>query len=222
MARVDRTTLLRPAPHLELALHQPERGYRFNADSIHLVHFAATGRAVDALCDLGAGCGVIGLSLLALGAAKRGTFVELDAEQAARCERNLRENGLAGDVVHADVEGLDATAPCGLVVCNPPYFAPDEGRPSPDPDRTRARFGGIERFTSAAARACGPRGRACFVYPAGTSMRLLAALRGSGLEPKRMRWIHPRAEAPARLLLVEARAGRPGGLVVESPRIEEL
>lgn len=207
---------------MTLTLVQPEQGYRFNADSIHLVHFARTGRPVDTLCDLGAGSGVVGISLLSLGAARRGLFVELDAEQASRCVRNLADNQLVGEVVVADVEHATASRVCDLVVCNPPYHAPGEGRRPSDPARIQARFGGIASFVRAAATFCSPRGRACFVYPAHTSLRLLEALRNSGLEPKRMSWVHSRSSAPARLVLVEAKRGRPGGMLVEAPRIEQL
>jgi tRNA1(Val) A37 N6-methylase TrmN6 len=39
----------------------------------------------------------------------------------------------------------------------------------------------------------------------------------AGLEPKRLRMIHPLPDAPARAGLVEAKPARPGGLRVESP-----
>lgn len=222
MARVEEATPLRPAPGVTVSLFQPERGYRFNVDSLHLIQFAHVGRPVDTLCDLGAGSGVLGISLLALGAARRGLFVELDNEQAARCARNLVHNDLTGEVVAGDVEHAAPTHHCGLVVCNPPYFAPNEGRAPRDAARTQARFGGILGFVHAAAKFCGTRGRVCFVYPAHSSLRLLEALRESGLEPKRMGWVHPKAHAPARLVLVEAKPGKPGGMVVEAARIEQL
>ena len=57
----------------------------------------------------------------------------------------------------------------------------------------------------------------CFVYPANESTTLLSELRARGLEPKRLRAVHGKASAPARIVLVECVAGRPGGLSVESP-----
>jgi tRNA1Val (adenine37-N6)-methyltransferase len=64
------------------------------------------------------------------------------------------------------------------------------------------------------------RGRACFVYPAGELTTLLATLRSSGLEPKRISLVHSKAEEPARVVLVEAVPGKRGGLVVSPPLIE--
>ena len=64
------------------------------------------------------------------------------------------------------------------------------------------------------------RGRACFVYPAPSLTTLLEALRGAGLEPKRMRLVHAKAKLPARIALVEAQPAKEGGLVVEPPLVE--
>lgn len=221
MARVVTPTLLSLAGRV-LSLHQPVRGYRFGADSLHLVHFAHTGRTVATLADLGAGCGVVGLALLALGAAQEGTFVERDALQAERCARNLDDNALSGHVYASDVATLQAPRRCGLVVCNPPYFEAAEGRASPDPAKRLARTGELRPFVQAAARWGAPASRICFVYPAATALRLFDALAAAGLHLSRLAWVHSRATEPARLVLVEARAAGRGGLRVEAPRIELL
>lgn len=204
-----------------LQLLQPTRGYRFNVDSLHLIEFAARGRTVDVVCDLGAGCGVVGLGLLALGYARRALLVELDAEQAAHCDENLRFHGLTGETLHADVAAVKPS-PAGLVVCNPPYFSALEGRLPSNAMRSRARVGSLELFTRAAGRITGARGRACFVYPARSATNLMDSLRKAGLEPKRLCFVHPRPAEPARLVLVEAKPGRAGGLVVEPPLTDQL
>ena len=106
-----------------------------------------------------------------------------------------------------------------LVVANPPWAA-REARPSPIAARAIARTGDgatLPGFVRAARAALGAAGRACFVYPAADLPELLAHLRKSGLEPKRLRMIHPLPGAPARAALVEAKPARPGGLRVEAP-----
>jgi tRNA1(Val) A37 N6-methylase TrmN6 len=63
----------------------------------------------------------------------------------------------------------------------------------------------------------------CFVYPAIEATTLLLELRKRGLEPKRLRAVHgaPRRGIDrARIVLVEAVAGKPGGLVIEPPYFE--
>ena len=60
----------------------------------------------------------------------------------------------------------------------------------------------------------GRRGRACFVYPAREMVSLFEQLRARGLEPKRMKTVRATAEDAAQIVLVEAMAAKPGGLIV--------
>ena len=46
---------------------------------------------------------------------------------------------------------------------------------------------------------------------------LLVTLHGSGLEPKRVRFVHPRVSQPPNLVLVESVRGARPGVVVEAP-----
>jgi tRNA1Val (adenine37-N6)-methyltransferase len=71
-----------------------------------------------------------------------------------------------------------------------------------------------------ARRLTGRRARASFVYPANEAMRLLTALRASGLEPKRLCTVHGRPVDAARVVLVEAMPGKRGGLTIDPPLFE--
>ena len=202
-----------------VALAQPPRGgaYRVNVDAVLLAAFAAGGtraRSARRAFDLGAGVGAVGLSLLHLGAAEHVTMFEIDDALAKLAQRNARANGWESrvEVVHGDV--ADARGAADLVVCNPPYVVPGRGR-VPSPARARARSGPLDVFLDAARRLAGRRARVCFVYPAIETTTLLASLRARGLEPKRLRTVHARSDRHARVVLVEAVAGKPGGLLIE-------
>lgn len=190
-----------------------------------------------AFADLGAGCGVVGLALLLAysgltNVRLTGTGIEIDGQLADAARDNAARLGLAERfrVLRADLAApgrptFDALPPAGsmdLVVANPPYRRYGSGRPSPSSQRTRALFETPETlpaFARAAARLLRARGRSCWVYGPDRLPDLLLELRAAGLEPKRMRCIHSRADGPATLVLVEARrAGRPG-LVVEPPLV---
>lgn len=75
----------------------------------------------------------------------------------------------------------------------------------------------LSDFVAAAAYALPERGRACFVFIAERLPALLAELAARRLEPKRLRLVHPRHDASARMALVEARKLGGQGLVVEPP-----
>lgn len=209
-----------------LRLRQPADGYRFNVDSVHLATFFATEAAMGArrrVCDLGAGVGVVGLSILHLEAASFVTFVEREPTVATLCGFNAERNGMAGDtlVVTSPVSSFTAEGPLRFdaVVCNPPYFA--AGRPSPKPERRAARSAPLRDFVVATRRILAPRGSAFFVYTAHELGRLLDELRIVGLEPKVLRFVHAKRDRVARIVLVRAQVAKPGGISVAAPLFED-
>lgn len=209
-----------------IVLLQPARGegYRVNVDAILLAAFAAARGRARVAYDLGAGVGAVALSLFHLGAVDRAVLVERDAAAAALAAENLSANGLdeRSTVLCADVADAARAhrAEASLCVCNPPYVPPGRGRAPKGPARAAARSGAVETFVSAASLLCGRRSRACFVYPAHDLTTLLGRLRAAGLEPKRLRLVHSAATRDARVALVEAQPGKPGGLRVEPPLFE--
>jgi tRNA1Val (adenine37-N6)-methyltransferase len=207
-----------------LVLFQPARGsgYRTNVDALLLGSFAASARPADVAFDLGAGVGAVGLSLLHLGAARTLVFVEANGPAAKLAERNLEANGWTdrGEVEHADVREVAERrrGEASLVVCNPPYVAPGRGRVAQAEEH--ARVGELGVFVAAARQVAGKKARVCLVYPAQELGALLGTLASAGLHAKRMRLVHAMPGSPARVVLVEARAGRAGGLVVGPAFIE--
>jgi tRNA1Val (adenine37-N6)-methyltransferase len=210
----------------KVALAQPARGdgYRVNVDALLLADFARRGGRARVAFDLGAGVGAVALALLHWDAVERVTLVEVDADAATLAKANLDANGWSdrGDVLTDDV--LHATrahrGEARLVVCNPPYFPPGRGRPASGAARGRARSGEVGAFVEGARVVLARRGRACFVYPARELAALLETLRAKGLEPKRLRFVRATSTEAARVVLVEAMAAKPGGLVVEPECIE--
>lgn len=185
-----------------------------------------------AFADLGAGCGVVGLALLLAQPHLTGTGIEIDGQLADAARGNAARLGLAerfrvlrADLAAPETTAFDVLPPAGsmdLVVANPPYRLPGSGRLSPSGQRTRALFethATLPAFAGAAARLLRARGRSFWVYGPDRLPDLLLELRAAGLEPKRMRCVHARADGPATRVLVEARrAGRPG-LIVGPPLI---
>jgi tRNA1Val (adenine37-N6)-methyltransferase len=205
-------------------LYQPRRGvgYRTNVDALLLADFATTARRAAVAFDLGAGVGAVGLSLLWLEAARRVIFVDVDPVATGLVERNLRANGWRdrGEIVCADVRDLAETKRGlgDLVVCNPPYVSPGRGRVAPA--EALARSGELTWFVRAARQLAGRHARCVFIYPAPELGHLLATLSAEGLFAKRLRFVHASSKAPARVALVEAAAGRPGGLSVVPALVE--
>lgn len=209
-----------------VTLLQPAQGYRVNVDSLLLAAFAAGApgelRRVERVIDLGAGVGAVTLALAHLVGIASAQLLERDGALAALARDNVSAARLAAEVHELELGRLpDALhGSADLVVCNPPYFAPGSGRVD---RRDPARFGPLAPFVTAAAAAfASARARAAFVYPAGSLPELLSAATSAGLVAKRIRLVHPLADEPARLALVELRRARPGGLRIEPPLVEWL
>lgn len=205
-------------------LRQPAQGYRVNVDALLLASFAAQGRRADLALDLGAGVGSVALGLHHLGAAARFALVEREASLVALADENARSAQMASQSFCCDLRlGLpeELRQAADLVVSNPPFFDPDNSRQGPHAEKTRARFGDLTPFVSAAAAAVsGTRGRVAFIYPARELSYFLASAERVKLIPKRLRLVHADANSPARVALIELRRAKPGGLVVLPPLFE--
>jgi tRNA1(Val) A37 N6-methylase TrmN6 len=209
-----------------LKLVQPRRGYRFSVEAVLLGSFARAANR-DRVLELGAGCGVISIVIAALFKPRQVAAIEIQPALAQLIARNAALNGLPmvaarfADLRERKIEGI---TPAGfdLVVANPPYRARETGRESPDEGRRLARgesAGTLQDFVAAAARYARHGGRTAFVFSAERSAELIALLRSHSLEPKRIRFVHPRAAKPASAVLIEARKGAGVEVVVEPPLI---
>ncbi|MGA2409221.1 MAG: methyltransferase [Candidatus Binataceae bacterium] len=195
-----------------LTIVQPASGYRFSVDSILLARFAQV-RTRDRVLDLGAGCGVIAVAIAALHHPRAIVALELQAELADLAARNGALNGCANfTAIHADLRrrNIACVTPGSfeVTVANPPYRALRTGRDSPIAARRLARgesAATLSNFVSAAYRYTRDGGRASFVFTASRTAELIATLRRHHLEPKRIRFVHPRANLSAATVLIEAR-----------------
>ncbi|MFO7577956.1 MAG: SAM-dependent methyltransferase, partial [Pelovirga sp.] len=127
--------------------------------------------------------------------------------------------------LQGDIRQIAVMLPAGaadLVVTNPPYRTPGSGRIAPVGERAGARHelaGSVADFVAAAGWLLQPGGRLAVIYLAERLTLLLTSMSMAGIEPKRLRLVHSRAAAGARLVLVEGRKGASPGMQVEKPLI---
>lgn len=220
---MDSETTLTPFLRGKIRVHQPERGYRFNIDSVALAGFAWA-RDGERLLDLGAGTGILCLILAHRHHLSSFTAVEIQPELAALAERNVEENGWSGTgrVVPGDLrspEVVDSGA-FDLVVCNPPYYDPHRGQAAGSPQRALSRQGFSAEpaaVLASAARALAPGGRLCLVWPTPRLAELLASLPSAGLHPRLLRHVHDLPGSPPHLTLLQAAAAQGRGCLTLPP-----
>ena len=191
--------------------------FSLSTDSIALADFARVFSGAR-VCDLGCGCGALGLLLLAKCETLQVTGVEIQ-EPAARCAaENAAQNGLSQfSVLHGDLREYRTLLPANgfdIVVSNPPYY-PVSGGAAPDKlplAIARSEVCCTLSDLCACAAWCLRFGGSFFlVHKPERLTDLLCDLRAVRLEPKRIRFVRHRAQSTVSLVLLESRlGGRPG------------
>ena len=208
-----------------LKLIQKSDGLTFGTDAYLLAAYVRRQtRAVAA--DLGSGTGIIPLLMLSRGKIAQLHAIELQEDFAELIERNAELNGYSERLfpVCADVRevGTDMFgAPLDVVVSNPPYMKPS-GKANESERKNIARHelaGGIADFCGAASRLLKHGGLFYVVWRPDRLTDLICAMRDTGIEPKRMTFVHARAELAPCLVLCEAKKGAASGMYVTPPLI---
>jgi len=192
-------------------------GYRFSVDAILAAHFSPPPPGA-AILDLCGGCGIIALICLHRWGQHiaKVSCLELQPALATLASRNAVLNGfearmevVAGDLRH--ILDFYQAESYSSVICNPPFYRKNCGRPCHDQESYLARHQvacTLQEVVAAAAVVVKNRGRVVFVYPAAGLNALLVALHQSHqshLVPKRLQTIYSYpGESHARLVLVEA------------------
>lgn len=210
----------------KLKIIQSKRGYRFSIDAVLLAHFVEIGGS-EKIVDLGTGNGVIPLILARLHPSVRVVGLELQEEMVQRAQRSVDLNRLGEKVkiLQGDVRSIKkffSPRSFAAVVCNPPYRGPASGRINPDPEKRIARHevqGRLLDFIRAGSYLLQPGGRMALIYPATRMLDLLQAMRGEGIEPKRLRLVHSFEEDMATLVLAEGIKGSGSELKVMPPLV---
>ncbi len=209
-----------------LSVLQKKGGYRFSLDAILLAHFVRV-RGAKRVVDLGSGNGVIPLILTSLYPSVRVTGLEIQDKMVDRALRNIAMNDVQDrvEILQGDVISVDKRLPPGsfdLALSNPPYRRLSSGRVSPDPERYVARHEAkvsLTDFLHAGATLLPAGGSMALIYPATRAVDLLVAMRGEGLEPKRLRFVYPFAHGPAEFVLAEGVKGAGSEVRIMSPLI---
>ncbi len=201
---------------------QPARGHRFTLDSIILADFCRV-KPRERVLEPGAGTGVISILLAKKNPRALFTPIEVQPDLHKLSEENRNTNGLENVIpVEGDVRTLPARLRrFAVIVTNPPYVKAGAGRTSLVAGRGIARqdhLAHIDRWLDL-VKFLEQGGRYNIVFPALRMAELFSLMHERRLEPKRVRMVHPRADKPASVALVEAVKEGGAGLAVLPPLI---
>ena len=206
----------------KLSLIQKSDGLTFGTDALLLAGYI-NGKHKTGV-ELGGGSGIISMLLLAREKVGRVACIEVQEEYAELIGRNAELNSLDGRLIPVccDVREYKPGEEYEIVFTNPPYMKSTSGAHNERTAKTVARheiFGDIRDFCRAGARLLKFGGVFAVVYRPDRLIDLLAAMRGEGLEPKRMTFVHADTESEPSMVLIEGKKGGRSGLLLTKPLI---
>ncbi|NBI72592.1 tRNA1(Val) (adenine(37)-N6)-methyltransferase [Clostridiaceae bacterium] len=205
---------------------QKKDGFCFGMDAVLLSGFAAVREGERAL-DLGCGTGIIPLLLEAKTRGRHFTGLEIQKEMADMAARSVRLNGLEDkiEIIEGDIKEagrIFGGASFDVITANPPYMNDRHGLKNPDLPKAIARHEvlcTLQDVVREAAKALRPGGRFYMVHRPRRLIEIITELTGRGLEPKRLKFVHPFADREAKMVLIEAARGGGSFVKVEKPLI---
>ena len=208
-----------------VSIAQPKNGFRFTVDSLLLVDFCRAQQR-DRILEPGSGTGIISILLARKFPRARIIASEVEPQAFNLLCQNIQGNGLADIIVplERDIRYLGrSVAPefFDVIIANPPYIKHGTGRESPSRERQTARqdmttslphWLDLHTFLK-------NKGKYFLVFPASRAAEIMSLLRKRGMEPKRLRCVHPFQEKPASLVLIEAIKTKGVGLEILPPLV---
>lgn len=190
--------------------------YNFSSDTIILADFCLP-KNKEKIVELGTGCGVLVLFLVALG--KQNSMIAIDIQKTAcdMLKKSIKLNKINNiEVVNADLRNLSSeiNGSFDLVVSNPPYKLFGSGKINDIKEKAIANheiFCTIDDITKTASNLLKNGGRFCACQRVDRLCDMLESMRKNNIEPKKIRFVYNNANSPSKLFLIEGKkAGRPG------------
>lgn len=206
-------------------IQNPDR-FCFGMDAVLLSGFAGVKPGERAI-DLGTGNGIIPILLEAKTRGEHITGLEIQPENVDMARRSVALNHLEERIAIAQGDIKDASKIFGassfhVVTTNPPYMTGSHGLTNLNPAKAVARHEilcSLEDVVRESAKLLVPGGRFYMVHRPFRLAEIFCTMSRYGIEPKRMRLVHPFKDKEPNMVLVEGlRGGRPR-ITVERPLI---
>ena len=205
---------------------QKTEGFCFGMDAVLLSEFAKIGKKEKVL-DLGTGTGILPILMEARTEGGLFTGLEIQQEFASMAERSVQLNGqedrisiVCGDIKEAStLFGRDSF---DVVVSNPPYMVADHGQKNPDMRKAIARHEvlcDLSDLLRETKRVLKNKGRFYMVHRTYRMAVIMHQMVEYGLEPKRIRFVHPYQDKEPNIMLIEAMKGAKSRIKIEPPLI---
>lgn len=199
-----------------LKIIQSTEVFSFSMDAVLLARFGNIPQR-GKMMDLCTGNGVIPL-LLSTRTQAQIDGLEIQPRLADMAIRNVELNGLGRrlNMKQGDLRQISDMAEIGVydyITVNPPYLPPHAGDQNMNPHVAAARheiYCTLEEVITACTQLLKAKGRVAMVHRPARLADIMELMRKARLEPKKIRFVHPKLQAEANMVLIEAsKYGRP-------------
>lgn len=204
-----------------MILYQPESGYCYNSDSIFLYDFISSFKPKGRVLDVGAGCGVVGLLV-----ARDNEKVELESVEkqdifVEYAAINARVNKIGYKIYKKDFLEFEEEVKYDYIISNPPFY--HEGATKSQNEMLfHARYNvnlPLDKFFKKISRLLKPNSHFIFCYDASQFGVVCAELEKVKMRAVDVRFIHPKIDKTASLVMVHARNGSRSLMKIHEPLI---
>lgn len=204
-----------------MLLYQPQDGYCYNSDSLFLYDFINSFKPKGKVLDVGAGSGILGLLV-----ARDNKKVELEAVEKQKVfielsQINARVNAIPYKLHECDFLTLSLEQKYDYIISNPPFY-PSGVKESKNEILFNARYNinlPISDFFKKISQLLKPQAHFIFCYDASQFSEICAELDKVKLKVIDVRFVHPKIDRGASLVMIHVRNGSKSLMKVWQPLI---
>ncbi len=200
-------------------LFQPKDGYCYNSDTMFLYDFITKFNIKGDVLDVGGGCGVLGLLIKRDFRKINLTIIEKQKIMSDLIIKNAIENSLEVEVINSDFLEFNFNKKFDFVISNPPFY---KGTLKSDNEIIKIaryeEFLPIEKFFNKVNSILKERGEFIFCYDAKRVDDIIKLL-PKPLKIIDLRFMHPRVNKDATLILVRAKRHAKSMIKIHPPLI---
>ena len=195
-----------------LKIIQNKKGFCFGVDSVLLSDFAKEIKRNSTVVDIGTGTGIIGLLLCKKTNLKKIYGIEIQTEVAQMAEKSVKLNNLEDkfEIINCDINNIFEYLKANSIDCivtNPPYKKVNTGLKNENEKQMISRHEvmcTLEDVVEKSSKLLKDRGEFFMVHRAERLVDIMCELRKYHLEPKKIRFVHPKSNEKPNLILVKA------------------
>lgn len=209
----------------DLYIYQDTESFNFSLDSVLLPNFVTLNKNISQIIDIGCGNAPIPL-ILSTKTEAYITGVEIQKNIALLAQESVTTNNLENkiNIINADINDLYKNLQSDyfdVITCNPPFFKVSSDSKLNDSDaKTIARHEiklNLDELFNISKKILKNNGVIAIVHRPDRLVDIICSMRKYNIEPKKIRFVYPKAGKEANMLLIEGRKnGKPGLKIMEN------